>query len=113
MRQPLAAHFRLGRQKRPAILDQLLVGFRKAIRRLHAGIVMAHASLLVADRVQGEQNFLCKLAAFVENGIDEVRRGLLETRQVRIILDLQQVLQDELHVADWRVVAGHGVLPVK
>ena len=51
MRQALPAHRRIGRQERPAIFYQLLIGIREAVRRLHAGIVTAHTALLVTDGV--------------------------------------------------------------
>ena len=82
MRQALPTHGRIGRQERPAIFHQLLIGIRKAVRRLHAGIVIANTALLVADSVQREPDFLGKLATLFEDRIDKVRRGLFEAWQV-------------------------------
>ena len=82
MRQALTAHFRLRRQKRPAILNQLLIGLWKAIWRFHTGIVTANTALFVANCIEWEQDFLGELAPLIQDRIHKVRRSLLEAGKV-------------------------------
>ena len=108
MRQPLPAHFRVFRQKRPAIVDQRAVSFREPVGRLDAGIIIALAALDITNMVEREQDFLGELATLFQDRVDQVGGRFLEAGQVRIVLQLQHFMQDELHIADRSVVTGHG-----
>ncbi len=105
--QALAAHLRIGRQQRPAVLDKGFVGRREPVWRLHAGIVATDTALLVADHVQRLEHFLGELAAFGQYRVDHVARGVGKAGQVGIFLDFEHVMQHELHVANGGIVTRH------
>ena len=107
MRQALPAHFRMRRQQRPAILDELFVGLREPVRRLHARIGIAFAALPVADGAQREQYVLGELRALFEDLVDRLGGRVGKARKVRIILELQHLVQHKLHVTDGGVITGH------
>ena len=70
------------------------------------------AAFPVADFVQGLQHFLTELGRAFQNGGDGFRGGLVETGQHPLIaVDLEQFVQDELHVAHGSGIAGHGRNP--
>ena len=82
MGKPLPAHFRIGGQEWPAILDQLFVGVREPVGRLDARIRGAFAALLVTHGVQREQHVLGELGALIQDLVDRLGRGIGKARQV-------------------------------
>ncbi|MNS98059.1 hypothetical protein D3C72_1324140 [compost metagenome] len=111
-RQSLAAVFRIASQCRPAAFDVLLVGFFKTFRRGHAfrdRVVVA--AFAVAGVVQREQYLGGEFAALFQHLVDDVgvdvgiRRHLLQ-----FFFHLQELMQDELHIPNWRDVLTHNFL---
>ena len=106
-RHPLAAMLGQGRKSGPAGLDHGLVGFLPAGRAGDLAID-PFAAFLIADAVQGRDDFLGEFGAFLEDLADQVRRDVGEAGLVGIAVDLQHLVQDERQVADRRLV-GHGI----
>ncbi len=111
--QALAAVLRIASQGRPAAFDVLFIRFFKAFRRGHVfrdGIVVA--AFAVAGVIQGEQHFGSELAALFQYLVDDigvdvgVRRHLLQ-----FFFHLQELMQNELHIPDWRDVLTHNFSP--
>ncbi len=109
--QALATVFWIAAQRWPASFDILLVGFLKALRRGHDAVADVCAAFLIAALIEREQHFGAELAGFFEHGIDRVR---IEIRVLRHLpdfgLDVKQLVQHELHVAQWRGVLSHDSL---
>jgi hypothetical protein len=110
VRQALAAEGGVGRQRGPAAFDELRVGLLEALGRGH-GVrgAVERAAFLVAAQVERGQHLGAELAAFLEHGVDRVGveigvRGVA----LQFLGDVEQLVQHELHVAQRRVVLGHG-----
>jgi hypothetical protein len=83
-------------------------GFLEALRRAHDAVADIGAALLVAAAVDGVKDLGAELAALDEHLVDErpIDLGVPWHLAVRR-LDIEQFMQDELHLADRRVVLGH------
>ena len=68
----------------------------------------ALAAFLVADAIERRQHLLAELGGLAEDGLDDVGRGVGEAGQIGIAVDVEDVVQQELHVIDRRLVARHG-----
>ena len=86
---------------------ELLVGFLEAVGDAHRAVVVALAALLVADLVQGREDFGREFAALVEDRLDQVGSRVGEALQVGIIADVQHLVEDEAGFAHRRCVNGH------
>ena len=106
-RQALAAELGRRRDADPAAVDDLLEGVLEARRRRHAAVGRALAAFLVADAIERRQHVLAELRGLAEDRLDHVGRGVGEARQIGIALDVEDVVQQELHVLDRRLVARH------
>ncbi|MCY1551075.1 hypothetical protein D9M68_873810 [compost metagenome] len=91
----------------PAALDELPVGLEPTGCGGHIAIVPACA-LTVTGQVQGRQDALGELAGLTQDGIDEVGAEVVAAGQLIHLLQVSQLVQDELHVAQGRVVFTHG-----
>ena len=69
--------------------------------------LLALAAFLVADAVERRQHLLAELGGLAENGLDDVGRCVGEAGQIGIAVDVEDVVQQELHVIDRRLVARH------
>ena len=99
LRQPLAAIF-LGRGKRrPAGFAELPVRLLEAGRSSDRAVVGPLAAHFVADPVQGLEHFLAEAAGLLENGRDQVGRGVGEARQVGIAADVEHIFEDEARLS--------------
>ena len=107
-RQALAAELGRRRDADPAAFDDLLEGVLEARRRGHAAVALALAAFLVADAIERRQHLLAELGGLAENGLDDVGRCVGEAGQIGIAVDVEDVVQQELHVIDRRLVARHG-----
>ena len=106
-RQALAAEFGRRRDADPAAFDDLLEGVLETRRRGHAAVALALAAFLVADAIERSQHLLAELGGLAENSFDDVRRCVGEAGQVGIAVDAEDVVKQELHVIDRRLVARH------
>ena len=110
-RQALAAELGRRRDADPAAFDDLLEGVLESGRRGHAAVAGALAAFLVADAVERGQHLLAELGGLAEDRLDDVGRRIGEAGQVGIAVDVEDVVQQELHVFDRRLVARHGLDP--
>ena len=111
-RQSLTAVLRVAGERRPARFHELLVRLLEAFGRGHGmrGLVQV-AALAVARVVQGEQHLRGELGALLQHLIDGVGIDLRILRDLfQFVLDPQQLVQHELHVAQGSDVLTHGVL---
>src|SRR5439155_25843027 len=84
----------------------------QAGRRVHAAVRHELATLAVAGCIQRLQHFAEELAGFLEHRIDRGRVDVRVRRQrLELALDVEQLVQHELHVAQRRRVLGHGEAP--
>src|SRR5690606_6143464 len=107
--QALAAVLRRGRQRRPAAFHELLVGFLEALGRGDHAAFAPAAAFLVADPVQRRQHLLAELGAFLEDGLHHVGRGVFEAQFLVVLLVAEELVADELDVAQRSLVFGHGI----
>jgi hypothetical protein len=111
-RQALTTVLGVATQRRPATFHVLLVGPLETLRWTHlvrAGV--QHAPVAIAADVEREHHFGGELAALFEHRVDRVGVDLGMARQaLEFIGDLQQLVQDEVHVAQRWYVLGHRVL---
>ncbi len=112
-RQALAAVLGVARQRRPAALDELGIGLLEALRRRHLvrGLV-ERAALFVAADVERKDHAGGELAGFLEHRVDgvHVHIGVLG-QGLEFVGNLEDLVHDELHVAQRRRVDGHGFTP--
>ena len=72
--------------------------------------VFEMATFLVAALVQRLQHLFEELRPAFEYGGRHVRRQIGESRQIRLLLDLEQLMEHEQKIVDGGLVAGHAVL---
>ena len=58
-------------------------------------------------RLSGREHLLAELGGLAEDGLDDIGRRVGEAGQVGIAVDVEDVVQQELHVIDRRLVARH------
>jgi hypothetical protein len=109
-RQALAAVGRVGAQGGPPPVHERLVGVLEAGRRRHAVVRTPDAALLVADLVQGREDFRGESSRLFENLFDHVEGGVREPRQVSVSVQREHVAQNEAVLAQGRLV-GHETSP--
>jgi hypothetical protein len=69
------------------------------------------AAFAVARVVQREQHFRGELAAFFQHLVDDVGIDFRVFRQrLQFVFHFQQLVQNELHIPDWRDVLTHDFL---
>ena len=79
----------------------------EAGRRGDAAVAVALAAFLVADAVERGQYLAAELARFRQHGLDQIGRGVGEAGEVVVALEMEDVVQQERHVVDRRLVARH------
>ena len=89
-----AAKFGGRAQAAPAAFAIGLVGFLESLGRAHHAI-LEMAAFLVARLVEGLQHFLAELAGIGQDVVDQVGRQVLELRQVAMLFDLQEFVDQE------------------
>ena len=109
--QALTAILRIGRQRQPFTLDQLVISFLEAIRRFHGCVGIANAALFVTDFIQRKQNFFSEFRTGFEDLVDDIARGVREAWQIGVVFDGQHIMKQELHIPNGRCVARHSVSP--
>ena len=112
LRQSLAAIFLRRSEGRPACFAELLVSVLEPRRGGDRAVVGALAAGFVADAVQWLKHFLAEAAGLLENGGDEVGRGVGEAWEVRIAADVEDAIQYEKRFLHRRGIDGHGLTSV-
>ncbi|MGY4484633.1 hypothetical protein ACVWWR_003824 [Bradyrhizobium sp. LM3.2] len=110
-RQTLAAELGRGRQAEPAALGDLLERVLEALRRGDAAVIGALAAFEIAHTIERLEHLFGELCGFAQNGFAHVARRVGEAGQIVIAVDLEDVVEQEVHVFDGGFVDRHGVLP--
>ena len=71
---------------------------------------MTGAAFLVARLVERMQHFRRKLACLGQDSVDHFRRRVFETGEVRIFLEVENLVEDEPDFADRSGITGHDLL---
>ena len=108
VRQTLSAVLRIAIQSGPAAFGKLFEGFGKSGCGGN-GMVDQLRAHRIAPAIQRVEHAGGELPRFFEYGIDHIRREILATRQPGNVVETNQFLDREFHVADWRCVGGHTV----
>ena len=108
MRQTLAAVGGIRGESAPACGNECVVGLLETGRRADASVRMTGAAMFVAHLIQWLGHFLDEFCAFREDRTDEVRSRLFKAGQIRVLLNFEHLVQDELGVGDRRLVDWHG-----
>src|SRR3982750_2351872 len=96
----------------PATFDELFVGFFETGRGFYAGLAPG-AAFGVTNAVQRGQHLLTELGAFLENGVDHVRRGVLASWQTLIVRFVaEQFVSNEANITQGGLVVRHSVKPL-
>ena len=104
MRQAGAAVLRVGGQRGEAVFTVLVVGFLEPGRGAdHA--VFQRTALTVTGLVEGQQLVLGELRRLVQHGVDQVGRGILVALIGAQLGCVPELVQDELHILERRVVS--------
>ena len=104
MRQAGAAVLGVGRQRGEAVFAVLIVGFLEPGRGAdHA--VFQHTAFAVTGLVQGQQLVFGELRCFLQHGIDQIGRGILVALIGAQLRSVPELVQDELHILERRVVS--------
>ena len=84
-----------------------LVGFLEPCRRAHDAVLVMRAFLVtrLVDRVQ---HFLAELGRVGQDVFDEIGRKVGELRQVALLVDLQQFVQNKAEIVERRAIDRHG-----
>jgi len=89
----------------------LLESFLESLRRRDAAVVTALAAFEIADAIERLQHFLAELGGFAQDGLANIGGGIGKAGQIVVAIDLEDVIDEELHVLDGGFVDRHGVLP--
>ena len=108
--QALAAIGGIGGERGPAAGDEGAIGLGESGGRAHHA-VLEMAALLVARPVERRQLPLAELGTGGEDGGDGVRRRLLMAGQPAQLPDIEQLLEQEAHLAQRRLVGRHRSAP--
>ena len=108
MRQALTAIGRVCGQSAPGTCDKCVIGFLESRRGRHRAIFVARAAMFVAYLVQRLGNLLDEFRAFSEDCTDEIRGGLTKARQVGVLLQSDNFIQDKFSVRDRGFIDRHG-----
>src|SRR3546814_18470551 len=101
--QTLPAIGGVGDQRRPAAIHQRLVSFLEA-RRRRDDAVFQLAAHLIANRVERLENFFGKLGGFLQNLVDNIEGRIPEAGKVRILRQVERVVQGETIFLDGKRV---------
>ena len=82
-----------------------------ALRRSDRSIVVADATLLVADEVERRENLLAEFPTLTQDRLDGLKRGIRKAREIVMPLDWENVLQKEHDVFNRGFVDRHPYLP--
>ena len=109
-RQALPAKLLRRRQGRPAAVGQFLIGFLEALRRGHRSVFVTGAAFLIARLVERVQHFGGKLACLGQDRVNHFRRRILKAGEIRIFLEVENLVEDETHFTNGGNITGHDVL---
>ena len=101
-------------QGRPTARHKLCIGLLEAIGCFDLmGALIQLATLLVANRVQGQQHFSGKFATLFQHGGNRVGVHVgMGWQGFQGVGHMQDLVHDELHVAQGWGVNGHGDVPI-
>ena len=113
--QPLTSKRRITAERGPASLDIFGIRLFETFRCCDGmGDWIQFATLLVSADIQRKRHFRRKLSALFQNGVDRVRVDIrigIFWDGLKLLLNVEHFIQDELHVAQWGGIRGHGGFP--
>ena len=95
----------------PAALGDLLERFLEAFRRGDAAVGIVLAAFEIADAIERLQHLFGKLGSFAQDRLAHVGGGIGEAGQIVVAVDLEDVVEQEVHVFHGGLVDRHGSLP--
>lgn len=110
-RQATATELGRRRQTEPAALRDLLERFLETLRRGDAAVIGALAAFEIAHAIERLQHLFGELGSFAQNGFAHVARRVGEAGQIVVAVDLEDVVEQEIHVFDGGFVDRHCGLP--
>ena len=105
--KPLPAKFLRRRQRRPAALAELLIRRLEPGRRGHRSVGVPGAAFMITDLVERGQNLGGEPPALGQDRLDQIGSRAGEPGKVRIMAKLNDMIEDELRVADGGGISGH------
>src|SRR6185312_15420414 len=99
------------RQPEPPALGHLLERFLEALRRGDAAVGIVLAALEIADAVERLQHLFGELGGFAQDRLAHIGRRTREAGQIVVAVDLEDVVEQEVHVFHGGLVDRHGSLP--
>src|SRR4029077_747405 len=93
----------------PTASDELVEGVLESGGRGHAAVVGAPGALRVAHAVERHERVFAEFCGFAQYRPDQVWRGIGESREIRVALDVKHVVEQKHHVVDGRLVDRHGL----
>ncbi len=105
--QALAAEFFRGGKAKPAAFAIKVVGFLEALGYGDGAVLVTLAALLVAGKIDREEDLFCELCGLAEDRGRHVRRHIRKAGEIVVALDAEHVVEDEQGVVDRSLVDGH------
>ncbi|MDT4826147.1 hypothetical protein FQZ97_594480 [compost metagenome] len=103
LREALAAELQRAVHARPAVVDELPVGFAEAVRGGHLA-VLEHAALFVGVAIQRRDHLAGVARGFFQHAVDQLAVEAVAERGA-VGGDVEQFVEDEAHVAQGGLVA--------
>jgi hypothetical protein len=113
LRQALPAVFRILGEAIPAVRTILLVRTLETRRRLDVAAFQPFGAFEIAGPIERIEHVCGELRRLFENGRDRVRRGFLETRQLRHLFESGQLVHHEQDVGQGCVIGAHARINLK
>jgi hypothetical protein len=113
LRQALPAEVRWCRDPHPTAVGVLLERRLEPLWRSDAGVGVASAALHVADPIEWRQHVLAVFGGLGQDRLAHVRRSVGKSGQIVVAPDLENVVQQELHLFDRSLVRRHGSPPLE
>ena len=103
-----AAETRRRAQSAPAAFGIGLVGFLESLGRAHHAVLVVTA-FLIAGLIDRVEHFLAELGRVGEHVFQKVAREVTELRQIRLLIDFEQLVHEETVILQRRAIGWHGL----
>ena len=103
--------FRHG-EAEPAAFAIEIISFLETLGRRDRTVRRVLAAFAIGGLIDGEQSAFGKLRAFGQNCLDHIGRRLGKARQIVVALIIQNVVENEIRILNWRAIARHRNPPI-